>query len=133
MGTKHYITVYYNGQHGYVNGVNNGGRVLVADDSSVTFTFTPYQGYYPYSAVLNGVTRSIYGNQLTVWGRNSDQTLTVHFASIYSPPKTGDDANVALWIALGGLSAVALGALLFMSKKKNKTEALSGWREGRDI
>ena len=47
-----------------------------------------------------------------------DQTLTIRFESIYNPPKTGDDSNIPLWIALGIISAGGLGFLLFYNKKK---------------
>ena len=107
-----------------LNGTNlyDGWGQNLWPNTSLTFTFVPGAGNYVYSLLLAGWYRQMnYGNQFTVdynMMRGADQTLTVRFASVYSPPKTGDNSNLALWIALGGLSAVALGALIFMKKKK---------------
>ncbi len=120
-----YLTVRMSGNGSvYLGGsrVYDGWVGKLEPGQSFTFTFYPENNYYVYSILLGGWYRTVqYGNQYTVtydMMQARNQTMTVRFSSIYDSPKTGDDANVALWIALGGLSAVALGALLFMSKKK---------------
>ncbi len=118
---NHYVTVYYNGSGGNIKTgatlVKNGDSFLVPDDGSVTFKFNSAQGYFPSSAVLNGVSRSFSNNTFTVWGRGSDQVLNVTFASVYSPPQTGDSSNITLWTSLGILAFAGLGTLGLLRKR----------------
>ena len=118
------LTVGYSGSGAIqVNGryVYNGEGFTVRPGESLTFGFYPASGNYVYSVLLAGRYREYPGNGLTVtydMMQNRSQTLAVRFESVYTRPKTGDDSNIGLWIALGICSAVCLGVLVVAKKKK---------------
>ena len=118
------LTVGYSGSgaiqvHGRY--VYNGESFTIRPGESLTFGFYPASGNYVYSILLAGRYREYPGYGFTVnydMMQNRNQTLAVRFESIYTRPKTGDDSNIGLWLALGVCSAVCLGVLVFVKKKK---------------
>ena len=117
------LTVYSttNGEvHTGYDIVPNGRTYIINPGASVTFTFHPYNQYYVYDVIFYG---KYYGsiNACTINydmmdGKN--RTLNVKFASIYASPKTGDDANLGLWTALGIISLTFIGFALTRRKEK---------------
>ncbi|MBQ3373049.1 MAG: InlB B-repeat-containing protein [Oscillospiraceae bacterium] len=118
------LTVGYSGSGAIqVNGryVYNGENFTIRPGESLTFGFYPASGNYVYSVLLAGRYREYPGYGFTVnydMMQNRNQTLAVRFESVYTRPKTGDDSNIGLWLALGMCSAVCLGVLVFVKKKK---------------
>ena len=118
------LTVGYSGSGAIqINGryVYNGESFTIRPGESLTFGFYPASGNYVYSILLAGRYREYPGYGFTVnydMMQNRNQTLAVRFESVYTRPKTGDDSNIGLWLALGVCSAVCLGVLVFVKKKK---------------
>ncbi len=118
------LTVGYSGNGAVqVNGryVYSGESFTIRPGESLTFGFYPANGNYVYSVLLAGRYREYPGYGFTVnydMMQNRNQSLLVRFESIYTRPKTGDDSNIALWAALGLCSAVCLGVLVIVKKKK---------------
>ncbi len=120
-----YLTVNWSGSGTIsLSGGNlpNGWTGKLEPGQSYTLVFHPYAGNYVYSILFAGWYRHIeYGNEFTVtyeMMQGKNQTLNARFSSIYSSPKTGDNSNIVLWSALGLTSAVCLGALFLLKKKK---------------
>ena len=119
-----YLTVNYSG-YGAVRlsggNVPNGWTGKLEPGQSFNFIFQPYEGYYVYSILLAGWYRNVqYGNQFMVTYdmlQGQNQVMTVRFESIYLPPKTGDDGNVALWTTLSLLAALGAGTVIYRLKK----------------
>lgn len=119
------LTVGYSGSGAVqINGkyVYNGESFTIQPGGPpLTFGFYPAGGNYVYSVLLAGRYREYPGNGLTVtydMMQNRNQTLIVRFESVYCRPKTGDESHIGLWAALGVCSAVCLGVLVFVKKKK---------------
>ena len=120
-----YLTVNYAG-NGAVRlsggNVPNGWTGKLEPGQSYTFQLVPYDQHYVYSIFLAGWYRNVQpGNTFMVTYemlQGQNQTIYFRFESVYRSPKTGDDSNLPLWAALGGLSVVGLAAILFMRKKK---------------
>ena len=119
-----YLTVNYSG-YGAVRlsggNVPSGWTGKLEPGQSFNFIFQPYEGYYVYSILLAGWYRNVqYGNQFMVTYdmlQGQNQVMTVRFESIYLPPKTGDDGNVALWAMLALLAALGAGTVIYRLKK----------------
>ena len=128
--TALYLTVNYSG-YGAVRlsggNVPNGWTGKLEPGQSFNFIFQPYENHYVYSIFLAGWYRNVqYGNQFMVTYdmlQGQNQTMTVRFESIYLPPKTGDDGNVALWTTLALLAA--LGTLLMIHRLKKGTFSMT--------
>ena len=118
------LTVSYSGAGAIqVNGryIYNGENFTIRPGESATFGFYPAGGNYVYSVLLSGRYREYPGSALTVtydMMQNRNQTMYVRFESVYTRPKTGDESNIGLWLALAACSAVCLGVLLVAKKKK---------------
>ena len=120
-----YLTVNYAG-NGAVRlsggNVPNGWTGKLEPGQSYTFQLVPYDQHYVYSIFLAGWYRNVQpGNTFMVTYemlQGQNQTIYFRFESVYRSPKTGDDSNLPLWAALGGLSLVGLAAILFMRRKK---------------
>ena len=84
----------------------------------------PVSNYYASALKLAGRNTSIYNNAFTVSYSDmkaTNQSATVSFTSIYGKPKTGDKANIALWIALGLLSMAGTGLTAkYVYRKKHR-------------
>lgn len=120
----HTLTVTFNENgkdkvHTGAETVTNGRVFTVKDDESATFKFDTVNDIYPYNVILNGVSKG-HMDQITVNGQAKDQTLYIDFESVYTNPKTGDDSELSLWIAIGILSLTGCAALLPVTAIKHK-------------
>ncbi len=130
------LTVIYSG-NGTVRlsggTVPNGWTGKLEPGQSFNFILLPYDGHYVYSIFLAGWYRNAqYGNQFMVTYdmlQGQNQTMTIRFESIYLPPKTGDDGNVALWVTLGLLAGIAACVLVYrLMRGKDKKERTSSFQ-----
>lgn len=119
-----YLTVNYSGYGALMlsgTPVPNGWTGKLEPGQSFTFYLYPNDQFYVYSIFLAGWYRNPQPNNTFMvtyeMMQGQNQTITFRFESIYRSPKTGDDSNIALWAALGGVSLVGLAAILFTRRK----------------
>lgn len=67
----------------------------------------------------NGGAEYYGGNRVNVTG---NVTLYAVWLSNATPPKTGDDSNIGLWLSLASLSALGMGAALHFGKKRKQED-----------
>jgi len=74
-------------------------------------------GYYfqGWSTSPDGNVQLRPGNSVTI---NQDVTLYAVWARPTASPRTGDTSNIGLWIAVAGISVLAIGAVAFVVLKK---------------
>ena len=111
-----YGTVYWGNTK-----INRGTTLSLSPGQSLTLSFSPVNEYYVYNVNVNGYnlgSRSSYTfNYADMAGNKS---IYVRFGSVYGSPKTGDDSNPGLWIALGLSAAAAAGATVIAARKKEQ-------------
>ena len=107
----------------------NGGRRAPADQTVETNSGSgiivitaakPYRfGYFfqGWSTSPTGRVQYKPGDDITI---SQDTTLYAVWARPTDSPRTGDTSNLGLWLALGGISLVAVGAAAFIVIKKGR-------------
>ena len=117
------VYIYYN-TFGTVQArgsyVPSGSYVEVAEGNSLNLYFNPNDSrFYVYNCTLNGEKKGSI-SVLTISDITSDQKVVVSFMPIFARPMTGDNSNLALWVALLALSAAGVAGVLIARKKSRK-------------
>ncbi|MBQ6364919.1 MAG: InlB B-repeat-containing protein [Oscillospiraceae bacterium] len=117
------VYIYYNTFGSVQAGgsvVPSGTYVPVQEGKSINLYFNPIDSkYYVYNCTLNGEKKGSI-SALTISNIQSDQRVVVSFMPTITRPMTGDDSNLALWIALMAASAAAVAGVLITRKKRKK-------------
>ena len=95
---------------------------LVKKGNDITFTFTPDNGYWLHEININDkyVGAANVKKVFTVNGVKAPMTVSFGFSSSSTSPKTGDESNVALWIAVAIAAAAALSVAVWTLFRKKK-------------
>lgn len=110
-------TVYSDDSAGYADNV-----YLVKKGNNITFRFEPASHYWLHEIRINDqyVGQSNVKTPYVLRNVTKHVDLAYGFSDSSASPKTGDESNVGLWIAVGAVSAVAIAGIAFYLIKKKK-------------
>ncbi|MDL2237977.1 sortase B protein-sorting domain-containing protein [Christensenellaceae bacterium OttesenSCG-928-K19] len=115
------------GDHGTIT---PSGDVQVTETHNQTFDFTPDAGYVVDTVTVDGVAVTPVNNSYTFEAVSKNSTIHVTFKSATgagvtrdgTSPKTGDAANMSLYIALCMIAGVSIMGVVAYRRKKRKQQ-----------